>query len=1025
MNNLKRFSATLRTLFVLLCITATSATSAQELVTVNGTVTDTSGEPLAGVTLLVKGSSVGASTDLDGKFSIKITSPINGKQISVSYLGYIKQDITLNGKTNLTIQMQESAQNLDEVVVIGYGTAKRKDFVGSVSSVKLEDSPISLAPNTSVLESLKGSVSGLDVGYSNSAGGSPGLQIRGQNSISGSNSPLIVVDGVIFMGSMNELNPNDIASIDVLKDATSAAVYGSRSANGVVCITTKKGRKGKPKISFSINDGVQMWACKPDLMTTEQWLESTMDRNRYTDASFLTGQQLNNYNNGISTNWCDLVTRTGFSQDYQAAVSGASDMANYYFSAAYTDTKGIVIGDDWNRVTIKGKFDAKINNYIKIGADASYTRSDFSGNGASLWGIQLMSPYAMPYRANGLLEKYPNGTNESVNPLWGVQDGTQDNIDMGHSFRINSFAEIKIPYIQGLSYKLNYQSYMEFWTRSNFVHENYYTYVGSYDDENRYSSSTVKNYLASANGYEQEIRNTNWVVDNILQYTNTFNRHHIDITAVATRDSKRYKLKQINGSDFVNNGNTALGIDGLPFAKTQKLSRDAYRVSNIGYLARVMYNYNDTYFLTASYRRDGASVFGADTKWGNFGSFGLAWRISNESFMKTFEPINDLKLKVSWGRNGNQGIGAYTTLSKVAAGSSGGIKVTFDNSGKVLYGINQTSIGNSNLGWETTESWNFGIESAWFNNRLRFNLDVYLSKTFDQLFSRTIPVMTGYSSIYASMGEVQNKGVEITVSSTNIDTRDFTWSSALTFWLNRDKLTKLYGEDLDGDGKEDDDLGNKLFIGKSIHSIYGIEQDGIVQETDIEYMEKNGVSAGTPKYVDYNGDGVITADDRHIVGNTQPSFKLNISNTLRYKNFELYAMITGAFGGGNYYKASNKAAYIIGGSGDFFGVNSIYVPYWTSENKSNKYPAATYTGDSYFLGLQSRTYVRLQDISLSYTFDQPYFKKNGLNLSVFVTGKNLITFSGWTGGDPEIGNSFVNGSYPVMKSVSFGANINF
>ena len=248
----------------------------------------------------------------------------------------------------------------------------------------------------------------------------------------------------------------------------------------------------------------------------------------------------------------------------------------------------------------------------------------------------------------------------------------------------------------------------------------------------------------------------------------------------------------------------------------------------------------------------------------------------------------------------------------------------------------------------------------------------------------------------------------------------------LTFWLNRDKLVHLYGEDLNGDGVEDDDIGNNLFIGESIHSIYGYKQDGIVQETDVEYMEKNGVSPGSPKYVDITGEGVITVEDRQIVGNTAPNFKLNLSNTLKYKNLELYFMLAGVFGGNGYYQQSNKAAYIIGGGGDFFGVNSLYVPYWTPENKSNVYPAATYTGDSYFLGLQSRAYVRLQDISLSYIFDQPWMKKVGLNtLKLFVTGKNLLTFTGWDGGDPEIGDSFVAGTYPVMKSFSVGVNFSF
>lgn len=992
---------------------------------ITGKVVDNNGDPVIGATIMENGTSNGTVTDIDGNFSLDVSE---GATVKVSYIGHVPQTLKATGSKPLNISLQEDLNNLDEVVVIGYGTAKRRDFTGSVASVKMEDSPISLGSNTNGLEAVKGAITGLDVGYSNSAGTSPGIQIRGQNSISGSNTPLIVVDGIIYTGSLNDINPDDIASFDVLKDASSVAVYGSRSANGVVAITTKKGKQGKPKFSFSMKNSLEMWACKPDLMTAQQWLESTMARNNYEDASFLTGQQLDNYNNGISTDWFDFVTRTGHSQDYQASVSGANDRFNYYLSAAYTGDKGIVKGDDYDRITIKAKFDTDVNSWLKIGLDASYARADYSGVGASLWSVQQMSPYGMPYRGDGsgLLEKYPNGTNEAVNPLWGVDDGTRDNTDIRNNFRLNAFGEIKFPFLKGLSYRMNYSTTLDFANSSNFTHESYYTYVGPYDDADRYSATTQKNYLASTNGNDDNSRTASWVLDNILSYSNRFGKHFVDATAVATRDRTNYKWKRATGSDFSSNGNTLLGVDGLPFATTQKLSNDATRTTNIGYLIRGAYNYDNTYYFTATYRRDGASVFGANTKWGNFGAVGGAWRITNEPFMKKLTFLNDLKLKVSWGRNGNQGISAYSTLSRVAAGSGGGIKVTFGNTGTVQYGINQSTIGNADLGWETTEAWNIGFESSWLNNRISLDVDVYFSKTFDQLFNRTIPVMSGFSSMLSSMGEVQNRGVEITLRTDNIQTKNFAWSSAFTFWLNRDKLTHLYGEDLDGDGKEDDDIANSLFIGKSIHSIYGMEQDGIVQETDVEYMEKNGVSAGTPKYVDYNGDGEINSDDRHIIGNTNPNFKLNMSNTLKFKDFEFYCMITGNFGGSGYYQASNKAAYIIGGSGDSFGVNSMYVPYWTPENKSNKYPAATYTGDSYFLGLQSRAFVRLQDISLSYTFNQPWFKHIGIsNLRVFATGKNLLTFSGWEGGDPEIGNSIVSGTYPVMKSVSFGLNISF
>lgn len=306
------------------------------------------------------------------------------------------------------------------------------------------------------------------------------------------------------------------------------------------------------------------------------------------------------------------------------------------------------------------------------------------------------------------------------------------------------------------------------------------------------------------------------------------------------------------------------------------------------------------------------------------------------------------------------------------------------------------------------------------------NLDIYFSKTYDQLFNRTIPVMTGFTQMKSSMGEIKNRGVELTLQSVNIQTEDWNWQTSLTFWLNRNKLTHLYGDDLNGDGIEDDDIGNNLFIGHSIHSIYGYKQDGIVQTSDIAYMEANGVEAGTPKYVDMDGDGVITVNDRSIIGNKDPRFKLSLGNTISWKDFELYILFTGTFGGNGYFQEANLPAYMAGGRADFFSANNIYVPYWTETNPTNEYPAAWFTGDSKFLGLQSRSYVRLQDITLSYTFRQPCIKNIGIeNLKIFFTGKNIATITGWKGGDPELGNTLTSGTYPVATTLSLGVNVSF
>lgn len=997
---------------------------------ISGLIRNEKGEPMAGVSVSVKASpGNGTRTDEAGRFSITI--PLNAVLV-VSYLGYQKQEITYTGQHTLNITMKVEEAALDEVVVVGYGTVKRQDFTGSVGSLKLEDSPIAQAPNLNVLESLKGSIAGLDIGASNTAGGEPSMQIRGQNSISGSNTPLIVLDGVIFMGSLSDINPSDIATIDVLKDATSAAAYGSRSANGVIAITTKKGRTGKPVITFNTSTGLQRWQNKPVMLKGEDWINMVNARNQYTEGStnWLKTGELANREAGKETVWLDEVSRTGAMQNYQAAISGATENINYYLSSSYDNNKGIVVGDRFDRISILGKLNAHITSWLEVGVDAGFSRRDYSGVAANIIEAQTMSPYGVMFRDDqGNLEKYPY-TQSGVNPLWGVDDGTRDNKDLLHNYRLNTHATIKVPWVDGLSYRINYLLNQDQTYYGNFYYEGYYVQEG--ESPERYSPATLQGLLTNANGSMDNRKTYSYVVDNILNYNKTIGKHSIDVTAVATRDYWQYKQVNSIGRDFAANGNTALGIDGLHKATVQRIELDGKERSNIGYLGRVNYSFDNKYFFTGSYRRDGASVFGVDNKWANFWAAGVAWRVTSEPFMKTFTALDDLKLKFSWGQNGNQGIDPYGTLSTVANAASGGVRYEFSNDpGKIYYGLFQNALGNSFLGWETTSSWNAGFESAWLNNRIMLNFDAYFAKTTDQIFTRNIPVMTGFKNMKTSMGQVNNTGLEATVQTMNIQREDLTWSTSFTFWKNFNKLVSLYGDDLDGDGMEDDDIANSLFIGHSLSAIYGYKQIGIVQEEDTEYMELTGAAPGAPKYEDLDGEPGITATDRTILGYGKENFKLNFSSNLNYKNFGLYVMVTGTFGGNNFFLKNNTTAYLVSGTGRF-NDNLPYIPYWTPENRSNEYPSASFAGDGRFQGLQSRGFVRVQDVTLSYTFNQPWLKNIHVNaLKVFATAKNLATFTNWVGGDPEVGarlresDASAGARMPVASTYSLGLNMSF
>lgn len=1001
-----------------------SPSFAEQQKKVTGKVTDSNGEPLPGVAITVKGTTNGTITNIDGTYELSKVD--ESATLVYSFVGLKSQEIAAQGKSVINVVLEEEKTDLDEVIVIGYGTAKRQDYSGSVSSVKMEGSAISQLPNLNALESLKGNVAGLNIGATNSAGGQPSMEIRGQNSINGDNNPLIVLDGIIYMGSLSDINPNDIASYDILKDAVSAAAYGSRSANGVIAITTKKGSNGKPVITFNTSAGVQTWQNKPVMMKGEEWIKVVNARNKYADGStnWMKTGELANLAAGNETVWLDEVTQTGIIQDYQIAVSGAAQAVNYYVSASYNENKGIVVGDDFNRISLLGKVNTTITSWLKVGLDASYSRRDYSGFAANVGEAQTMSPYGVMFRDDqGNLEKYPY-TQSAINPLWGIDDNTRDNKDIRNNFRLNAYAIVDIPWVKGLSYKINLQSNLDQNQSGNFYYENYYIKEG--EGLARYEPATVVGFLSSANGNIDNNKTSSYVFDNILNYKKNFGKHSVEATAVATRDYRRYEQVNSTGSDFAANGNTTLGMWGLHKATVQKVNLNIDERANIGYLGRVSYSFADKYFFTGSYRRDGASVFGANKKWGNFAAAGLAWKISNEEFLKSFKPLNNLKLKLSWGQNGNQGSGPYATLSTIANGTSGDIRYEYSNAqGKINYGLYQNALGNSDLGWETTETVNTGFESAWLNNRIFADVDIYFSKTTDQIFTRNIPVMTGFKTIRTSMGQVNNAGVELTLRTVNVKTKDLNWTTSVTYWLNRNKLVKLYGEDKNNDGVEDDDIASSLFIGKSLSAIYGYEQDGIVQAEDTEYKALTGAADGAPKYKDLDGVAGITSADRKILGYGKENFRLNMSNSVTWKSFELYAMITGVFGGNGYFMKSNTAAYMTSGTGRF-NDNMTSKPYWTPENKSNVYPSAYFAGDGRYLALQSRGFVRVQDVSLSYTFTQPFIKAAQIkSLKVFLSAKNLATITNWFGGDPELGTPVRENTFPVPSTYAIGANISF
>ena len=985
-----------------------------ERMAVSGTIIDDSGLPVIGAGIFEKGTTNGTVTDIDGRFSITVSE---NAVLTVSCVGYVTQEVqTAPGQTNLDIVLEQDSEMLEEVVLIGYGETTRKNFTGSVATVDMENSPISMISSSNIYNILNGTAAGVYITSSGEAGGTPSIQIRGQRSIGSTTAePLLVVDGVIFSGSINDLDVSSIESVQVLKDASTLASYGTRAANGVIMVTTRKGERGKPVINFSPSVSISGIGYKPKMRDGQGYKELMNLRSGLApdaDPTWMSDLERANYDAGTTTDWMDYVTRTGVLQNYSLNFSGATDLSNYFLSYNYWDQKGIYQGDNYKRHTITAKVSTKINKHIEIGANMTLAFNSSDGTRPSYGTAVTMTPFGEPELKNGGMRKYPDGKElTTVNPLWNTFNGV-DNWSEGSNTNLGGFLNIKIPWVEGLSYRLTGSYSRRTNERNYFVHENNFPELSLGDDG--YTNEVFKSHLIDANGYVSTSKYNTWILDNILNYSRTFGKHYVNATLVYTRDETTWTSRRVSGSDFRGVGNTLLGVYGLPNAEVQKV--DSYRdvrTANIGYLARLNYSFADKYHLNLAVRRDGASVFGANRKWGTFPSVGLAWSMDRENFMKPARFIDELKIKASWGKNGNQSISAYSTLSPVSMGRNGGYIYWFDN--EVAYGQAITAIGNPDLGWEETTSINGGFESSMFKGRLMMDLNVYQSTTTNQIFDRTIaPMGSGMTSQKATMGRIDNWGIEFNASGTILRSGDWNWSGNLVFSLNRNKLVDLYGNG-------EDDIANSLFLGESLGAIYGYVWDGVVQKGEENYMNNMTAAPGDAKYKDLTGEGDLTEADRRILGFSKENFRLSMSHTVSWKNLSLYVLFNGVFGGGKYGKAVNNSAYLT--EDTYFYHNTLDHPYWTEDNPSSTYPSYSYN-NSRFTALQDYTFIRLQDLNLSYTFSKKLIGKIGLEgLRVYVSASNLFCWAPfWEFSDPEV-RSYSAAQLP--RSVTFGLNIKF
>ncbi|MBC9929461.1 TonB-dependent receptor [Chitinophaga qingshengii] len=966
---------------------------------IKGRVTDETGSPLPGVSVRVKGSSLGTSTGNDGSFSLR--TPTDGPVVlQFTYLGMAPQEVTVTSSTTLSITMKMLVEQQNEVVVVGYGTKKRSDVTGSISSVPAER--LKNLPVTNVLQAIQGSAAGINIVNNTSKPGSaPAFYLRGVKSINASNAPLIVLDGVPFGGTYNDINPNDIASIDVLKDVSASAIYGARGANGVIMITTKRGKSGKPVISYNGYAGPEFQSNVMKNMNGEQyrtknhWYNIQAGRPTAPDLPYLTEQQ--NFANGApEVNWQKEISQQGYIHSHELSISGGTDNVRYYVSGTYLKQGGTIKGFQYNRASIRANIDANVTSWLKTGLNMFLVNNNNDGGKATLFDANALSPYGSLYNAKGDYEVYPIAPQTLYqSPLVNLYD---PGLNRSKNMVTSGYAEVAPNFLKGLKYRINGSyGYRPLRTAS-------------------YTGRKSGDLLGSAEVYNEE--NKQWIVENLLSYATNIKKHALDFTALYSAQQDELFSTKLKANSFINDN---LDFNNLTAGQVQKTESRYSKGSLLSQMFRANYVYDSRYLFTATIRRDGFSGFGSNNKYGVFPSVAVGWNIHNEKFMTDLAPvISQLKLRASYGKSGNQAIGAYQTLTRMNT-----VQYIYD--GITTIGVVPDTLGNPNLKWETTKGLNVGVDFSLWNNRLSGTIEAYSNNTYDLLLSRKIPAISGYTSVFDNIGKTANKGLEILLNSRNIQSDNFTWQTSFNISFNKNKVVALYGDNKD-------DIGNNLFIGKPLYGIYDYTMIGIWQEGEDMKVDP-GAKPGYIKFLDRDGSGKIDAADRSYLGTQLPKYIAGLTNTFTYKNISLNIFIQDVHG-----QLRPNNILDIRDQGGTVNLPAD-LPYWTSENKINTNPSLAYNNPKGYKYAQDASFIRIKDVTLSYTFDKKMLERRKIgNLMMYVSGRNLGTFTRWLGWDPEtapsgftsVTSKLNNGQgggqqssdfYPLSATIVFGVNI--
>ncbi len=974
----------------------------QAQILVSGTVTDVNGIALPSVTVQEKGTNNGVLTDFDGNFTIEVSS--TESILEFSYVGMKSLSKIVGGNTSMNVQMEEDSQSLDEVIVVGYGTQKKSDVTGAISSISGAD--LNVTKESNPLNALAGKVAGVDIGIgNNSPGSSPSILVRGRSSLNFSNEPLIVLDGIPLEGDLTDINPADIASIEVLKDASSAAIYGARGANGVILITTKRGTTGKPRFTYDTYYGYSKPIENYDLMNSNQWvafrqeaIRAAKDQNEgvpigtnpipsIDDA--LEPLQLQAFQADVDTDFQDLAFQNGEQMNHQLGVSGGSEKLKYYLSFSYFKQEGVYKPADFERYTFKANLDFDLTQKLKIGISQ---QGSFAERG-DINPIELIlrnSPLTIPFKENGEPTTDPLADGLIWNPL---NDFDSDNyIDKTSTYRYlaNIFASYQI--FDDLKYTLSVQPQFEMNRSNNFR--------GS-------QSSDRLGGLATAS--KDILINTSYTIENILNYKKDFNEDNT-LDAIFL-----YSFQDIN-REFL-----TLGVRGLP-AETQTFNnlsdgeivdfRDSFLETEgwTSYMGRFNYAFKNKYLLTLTGRYDGSSKLSKGNKWGFFPSASFAWRMIEEDFLVEQDVISDLKLRLGYGTVGRNPISPFSTLGGVS-------RVEGSFGGNPAFGFVPNEIANPDLKWETTTTFDVGIDFGFAHNRFSGSIDYYTGNTTDLLLNRFLPTSSGFESILQNVGETKTSGLELVLSTVNIESDNFRWTTDFNFSVNNNEIVELT------DGKNDD-IGNQWFIGKPLSVFYDRVFDGIWQLDEASEAASFGRNPGDIKLVDLNNDGIINDDDRRIIGQLDPKWTGGFTSRMDYKGFD--------FTVGLYTRQGHiTTSTALETANTLFGrYNNLDVNYWTPENPSNEFPRPNANQerplDSGVLNYIDASFVRVRNITFGYDFEREIIEPLRLeSFRLYATAQNPFLFASedLDGIDPEIsgGNYYT----PSPRTFLFGINVSF